>query len=90
MKLLPEYKGQIIKIKGSAGLITFDTNKAIEADYPLYHSIGFDFCFEEQKVTYKEPIHYKGIEQDVTNVDKVTKGNKKKDAKKGKAESEKE
>ena len=86
MILLPEFKGKKVLMKSINGFITFDTNKIPENEYPIYHALGFDFCFEVVEPKYKKPIAYVGVEQD----EKVTKGNNKKNAKKVKTESEKE
>ena len=64
MKLLPEFKGKKVLMKGVAGFITFDTNTTPESEYPTYHSLGFDFCFEPIEPKYKAPIAYVGIEQE--------------------------
>lgn len=93
MILLPEFKGQKVLMKGVAGFITFDTNTTPESEYPTYHSLGFDFCFEPVEPKYKKPIAYVGIEQpmiEVEQIDNLTKLNKKKNAKKVKTETEKE
>lgn len=86
MILLPEFKGKKVLMKGVAGFITFDTNTATESEYPIYHSLGFDFCFEVVEPKYKKPIAYVGVEQD----ENLIKPNKKKNAKKVKTETEKE
>jgi hypothetical protein len=83
MKLLDEYKGKKVTAKALNGFITFDTNITPESDYPTYHSLGFDFCFEVIEPKYKKPISYTGIEQE----QKPTNPNKKKNAKKVKTET---
>jgi hypothetical protein len=93
MKLLAAFKGKKVLMKGVAGFITFDTNTTPESEYPTYHSLGFDFCFEPIEPTYKKPIAYVGIEQpmiEIEPVEKLIKVNKKKDGKKVKTETEKE
>lgn len=93
MKLLPEFKGQKITIKAVVGYATFDTTKVDESEYPSYHSLGFDFCFEPIEPKYKKPIAYTGIEQpkiEIEQGEKETKVNKPKNAKKVKTESQKE
>lgn len=94
MKLLDEYKGQKVTIKAVNGYITFDTAKAPETDYPTYHALGFDFCFEPQEPTYREPIYYRaviGIEEaeKLGLLVESTKGNKRRNGKKAKTESKK-
>jgi len=86
MKLLPEFKGMKVTAKSVNGFITFDTNTTPESEYPLFYSLGFDFCFEVIEPKYKKPISYTGIEQEI----KTTKVNPKKNAKKVKTETEKE
>jgi hypothetical protein len=86
MILLPEFKGKKVLMKSVNGFITFDTNTTPENEYPTYHSLGFDFCFEVAEPKYKKPIAYVGVEQD----EKLIKVNKKKNAKKVKTETEKE
>ena len=86
MILLPEFKGKKVLMKSINGFITFDTNKIPESEYPIYHSLGFDFCFEVVEPKYKKPIAYVGVEQD----ENLIKLNKKKNAKKVKTETEKE
>ena len=86
MKLLPEFKGMKVTAKAVNGYITFDTDTVEEKEYELYHSLGFDFCFEVVEPKYKKPISYVGIEQHPN----LIKPNKKKNAKKVKTETEKE
>ena len=86
MILLAEFKGKKVLMKGVAGFITFDTNTASESENHLYHSLGFDFCFEPIEPKYKKPIAYTGIEQGEI----PTKPNPKKNGKKVKTETEKE
>lgn len=64
MKLKPEYKDTIVKVNSVGGLITFDTTETPETDYPTFHALGFDFCFEPTVPKYKEPILYTGIHQE--------------------------
>jgi hypothetical protein len=93
MKLLPEFKGKKVLMKGVSGFVTFDTNTTPESEYPSYHSLGFDFCFEPIEPKYKKPIAYVGIEQPIIEIEqgkKETKVNKPKNAKKVKTESQKE
>lgn len=84
MILLNEYKGKVIQAKCIKGLIVFDTNRVQESEYQLYHRLGFDFCFEAQPLTNREPKRYKGIEQNK----KITEVNPKKNGKKAKAKTE--
>ncbi len=86
MKLLDEYKDKKVHLKTETELVIFDTSKVDESEYHLFHSLGFDFCFEPTKPTYKKPISYTGIEQEK----KLTKLNNKKDGKKVKAETKKD
>jgi len=97
MILLPEFKGKKVLMKGVVGFITFDTTTADESEYPTYHSLGFDFCFEVTEPKYKKPISYKGIEPGTDAIESIfigeekeTKVNKPKNAKKVKTESPKE
>ena len=93
MILLPEFKGKKVLMKSINGFITFDTNKIPESEYPIYHSLGFDFCFEVVEPKYKKPIAYVGIAQPQFEIEpgkKETKVNKPKNAKKVKTESQKE
>ena len=85
MILLPEFKGKKVLMKSINGFITFDTNKIPENEYPIYHALGFDFCFEVVEPKYKKPIAYVGVEQDAD----LIKPNKKKNAKKEKTETKK-
>lgn len=95
MTLKDEYKDKVVKVNSTAGLITFDTTTTPETDYPLLSKLGFDFCFEPDAVTYKAPIYYKGVlgmEEAgkmglLVDNDQSTKGNKKRNGKKAKAES---
>lgn len=86
MILRDEYKNQIVKVNNGFGLITFDTTETPETDYPTFHSLGFDFCFEPEVPKYKAPILYTGIHQDKKA---ATKGNKKNDGKRKKAKAKK-
>lgn len=85
MRLLEEHKNKIIKLKVGNQLVTFDTNTTPESDYPIYHRIGFDFCFEVEPPTYLEPKRYMGIDQEVKSVGKVVKP---KNGKKNKAKTQ--
>jgi len=84
MKLLDEYKGKKVIAKGVKGYVTFDTNNTDEIEYPMYHSLGFDFCFEPIEPKYKAPRKYIGIEQSDSN-----NSQQKKNVKKDKVKTEK-
>lgn len=85
MKLLDEYKDKKVHLKTETEMVIFDTSKVDESEYHLFHSLGFDFCFEPTDITYKKPISYTGIEQEIES----TKLYKNKDAKKDKAKTKK-
>ena len=85
MKLLDEYKDKKIHLKIETEMVIFDTSKVDESEYHLFHSLGFDFCFEPTNATYKKPISYTGIEVNGN----YTKLYKTKDAKKVKTQTKK-
>lgn len=64
MTLKDEYKNTIVHIHVGFVLVAFNTTETPETDYPIFHSLGFDFCFEPTVPKYKEPILYTGIHQE--------------------------
>ena len=82
MKLRDEYKDKIVTVNIGFGLIAFDTTETPETDYPTFHKLGFDFCFEPEVPTYKAPILYTGVHQEKKQ---STKRNRKKNDQTSKA-----